>query len=322
MLPYTPDEAIYAPGPWTHRDVSANGGRFHLVTAGEGPLVLMLHGFPMFWYTWRHLIPELADAGYRAAAMDLRGYGGSDHTPRGYDLPSLSRDVAGVIRSLGEREAVVIGHGIGGLLAWTTAALHPGAVSKMAAISVAHPLRMRQALVRDRAQLAASSYILGFQRPWIPERNLLADDAAQVGRYLHEWSGEPSWPDTDTADRYRAGFMINSSAHCSIEYHRWALRSIPRPDGRRYARDLAEHPISAPVLHIHGNIDSTVLPRTAEGSREYTTGPYAYRGVPCGHFPQEEIPGAVNPMILDWLAAEAPWSEWSDPLPGPQALSS
>ncbi len=115
MPRYTPDEAIYVEGPWTHRDISANGARFHIVTAGTGPTVLLLHGFPTYWWTWRKLIPQLAAAGYRVVAMDLRGYGGSDHPPRGYDMFSLSHDVAGVIRSLGVRNATVIGHGIGGL---------------------------------------------------------------------------------------------------------------------------------------------------------------------------------------------------------------
>lgn len=299
---YTPDEAVFAPGPWTHRDVSANGARFHIVTDGEGPLVLLLHGFPMFWYTWRQLIPELSAGGYRAVAMDLRGYGGSDHPPQGYDLFTLSRDVLGVIGSLGERDAVLVGHGIGGLLAWTTASLHPEAVRQLAAISIPHPIRMRQSIIHDRAQLAASSYVLGFQRPWIPERQLLADNARKVGRLLTEWSGDPAWPGPDIAARYRAAFQMSETAHCSIEYHRWAIRSIPRPDGRRYEQQIAANRITAPVLHIQGAADRTMLPRSAQGSADYVDGPYAWRSLRgVGHFPQEEAPEEVNSMILDWL---------------------
>ena len=100
-----PDVAIRASGPWTHRDVSANGARFHVVDTGDGPVVVLLHGFPTFWWTWRRQLTALAAAGYRAIAMDLRGYGGSDHPPHGYDPRTLSADVAGVIRSLGEEEA-------------------------------------------------------------------------------------------------------------------------------------------------------------------------------------------------------------------------
>ncbi len=83
--------AITLDGPWTHRTIAARGARFHIAEAGDGPLVLLLHGFPQFWWTWRHQLPALADAGYRAVAMDLRGFGGSDHTPRGYDLPVPGR---------------------------------------------------------------------------------------------------------------------------------------------------------------------------------------------------------------------------------------
>ena len=95
--------SVRVDGPWEHRFVSANGARFHVAEAGDGPLVLLLHGFPQFWWAWRHQMPALADAGYRVAAMDLRGYGACDKPPRGYDPLTLAADVAGVIRSLGER---------------------------------------------------------------------------------------------------------------------------------------------------------------------------------------------------------------------------
>jgi len=81
-----PDAAVMISGPWTHRTVSANGTRFHVAEAGDGPLVLLLHGFPEFWWTWRHQLAGLPEAGFRAVAVDLRGYGGSDKPPRGYDL--------------------------------------------------------------------------------------------------------------------------------------------------------------------------------------------------------------------------------------------
>ncbi|MGV1078224.1 MAG: alpha/beta fold hydrolase [Candidatus Nanopelagicales bacterium] len=310
MPRYTPDEAIYVQGPWTHRDVSANGARFHIVTAGTGPTVLLLHGFPTYWWTWRLLMPQLAAAGYRVVAMDLRGYGGSDHPPRGYDMYSLSHDVAGVIRSLGERNATVIGHGIGGMLAWTTAALQPDVVSRLAAISVPHPVRMRESILGDRAQLQASGYILAFQRPWIPERQLVADNAQRIEAFLRSWAANPAWPDDDVSDHYRAAFQMGNTAHCAIEYHRWALRSIPRPDGRRFASDMAGNPIDVPILHLHGAADRTVLPRSSQGSRRFALGPYAWRTIPgAGHFPHEEVPEITNQLILDWLAADTPWDD-------------
>src|SRR5262245_64861874 len=108
---------VELPGPWAHRYVAANGARFHVVEAepatgsAAAPLVLLLHGFAEFWWAWRDQLPALAAAGYRAVAMDLRGYGGSDKTPNGYDPRTLARDVSGVVKALGERSAVVVGHG-------------------------------------------------------------------------------------------------------------------------------------------------------------------------------------------------------------------
>lgn len=118
-------------GPWTHRDVAANGARFHIAELGDGPLVLLLHGFPQFWWTWRHQLTALADAGFRAVAMDLRGVGGSDRTPRGYDPANLALDITGVIRSLGEPDAALVGHDMGGYLAWTAAVMRPKLVRRL-----------------------------------------------------------------------------------------------------------------------------------------------------------------------------------------------
>ncbi len=246
-----PEEVVRVPGPWTHRDVAANGARFHVAEMGRGPLVLLLHGFPTFWWTWRHTLPVLADAGFRAAAMDLRGYAGSDHPPRGYDPFTLTSDVTGVIRSLGEREAVVVGHGWGGFLAWTAGAVQPTAIRAIAPVSMPHPRRLRSALLGDHAQRRASAYAFGFQVPASPERDLLEDGAAEVGALLRTWSASPDWPDRHTEATYRAAMLLLNTAHCALEYHRWALRSVPRPDGLRYASRM-KTPINVPVLQTAG----------------------------------------------------------------------
>ncbi|HEY3604252.1 MAG TPA: alpha/beta hydrolase [Sporichthyaceae bacterium] len=295
-------DVVLAEGPWTHRQVSANGARFHVVEAGEGPLVLLLHGFPTFWWTWRRQLPALAEAGYRAVAMDLRGYAGSDKTPRGYDPFTLSGDVAGVVRSLGSSSATLVGHGWGGLLAWTTAVLEPKIIARLAVLSAAHPRRLRAAVGADRRQFVASSHVLGFQRPWVPERRLTADDGAEVEQLLRAWSGSEVWPDPDTAARYRRAMQIEAVAHCSLEYHRWAVRSLFRPDGMRFARRM-QTPIARPVLHLHGARDPLILPSSAAGSGQYVAGPYAWSTIPgAGHFPHEEAPEAVTSALLRWLA--------------------
>jgi pimeloyl-ACP methyl ester carboxylesterase len=291
-------DVVLAEGPWAHRQISANGARFHVVEAGTGPLVLLLHGFPTFWWTWRHQLPALAEAGCRAVAMDLRGYGGSDKTPRGYDPFSLAGDVAGVIRSLGAAQATVVGHGWGGLLAWTLAATEPELCSGLVAISAPHPLRMRGAIAGSGRQVAAASYMIGFQRPWVPERRLVRDDAAEVGRLLSEWSGGTGWPDEPTAARYRAAMQIDAVAHCALEYHRWAFRSLFRPDGQRFARRMRA-PVRCPVLQLHGAADPVVLSRTAGGSGRWVAGPYTSVTIPrAGHFPHEEQPDAVTTELL------------------------
>ena len=120
MSPPADESSVLFDGPWNHRFVSANGSRFHVVEAGTGPMVLFLHGFPEFWWAWQHQLRIVAGAGFRAVAIDLRGYGASDKPPRGYDLTTLSADVAGMIRALGEHDAMIAGQGWGGLLGWTT----------------------------------------------------------------------------------------------------------------------------------------------------------------------------------------------------------
>lgn len=291
---------ITAPGPWRHRDVAANGARFHVAECGDGPLVLLLHGFPTFWWTWRHHLPLLADSGYRAVAMDLRGYGGSDKTPRGYDPFTLSADVAGVVRSLGSSDAVVVGHGWGGFLAWTTAALHPEVVRGLVPVSMPHPRRLRTALLTDRRQLAASAYVFGFQRPWAPENRLTADQAADVERLMRAWSGTPGWPDDDTAAVFRRAFAMPGVVHSAMEYYRWALRSVPRPDGLRFASRLRT-PVCAPVLHVLGARDPAMLPSTSDGSEAFVTGRYTRRVLDTGHFVHEEAPEAFGSVLRGWL---------------------
>src|ERR1700761_9411308 len=119
------DSGVRVEAPWTHLFVGANGSRFHVVEAGTGPLVLFLHGFPEFWWAWHDIMTEVADAGFRAVAIDLRGYGASDKPPRGYDGYTMAADVTGLIRALGERSAMIVGAGAGGMIGWGAAPVHP-----------------------------------------------------------------------------------------------------------------------------------------------------------------------------------------------------
>jgi pimeloyl-ACP methyl ester carboxylesterase len=302
----TDDSAVLIDGPWRHRSVSAGGMRFHVVELGDGPLVLLLHGFPEFWWSWRRQLESLAAAGFRAAAVDLRGYGASDKPSRGYDLVTLAGDAASLVRALGEANATVVGHDWGGLLAWTMGVHYPKVVQRMVAVSVAHPLRLGHSLLTDvRGQGWATRHALGFQLPIAPEKRLVRHDAALVGELLSDWGG-PGWPDAESAERYRAAFQIPGVAHSALEYHRWAIRSMLRPDGIRYAARMRT-PIRVPVLQLHGALDRCVLPRSAQGSGRYVEAPYRWRLIEgAGHFPHEERPEPFDKELLGWLADPEP----------------
>ncbi|WP_445402232.1 alpha/beta fold hydrolase [Streptomyces sp. LE64] len=294
-------------GPWTHRDVAANGARFHIAELGEGPLVLLLHGFPQFWWAWRHQLVDLADAGFRAVAMDLRGVGGSDRTPRGYDPANLALDITGVVRSLGEPDAALVGHGLGGYLAWTAAVMRPKLVRRLAVSSMPHPRRWRSAMLSDVRQTAAGRHVWGFQRPWLPERQLVADEGALVGELIRDWSGPriDAFPDP-VLEAYRRAMCIPSTAHCSIEPYRWLVRSLARPDGFQFNRRM-KRPVRVPTLHLHGSLDPVMRTRSAAGSGQYVEAPYRWRlfdGV--GHFPHEEDPTGFSQELIGWLKDPEP----------------
>ena len=293
------ESVVLVDGPWRHRNVTANGARFHVVECGpvDGPLVLLLHGFPEFWWAWRAQLVALGDAGFRAVAPDLRGYGASDKPPRGYDAYTLSSDVAGMVRALGARDAVVVGHDWGAVLAWTVATLSPELVTRLAIVGMAHPVRLREALVSDPAQLRASSYIGFFQLPRVPEARLTRDGGAYAGELLRRWGG-PGFPDAETETRCREAVQVPGVAHCSMEWYRWAVRSRTRPSGLRFLR-LLDRGVAAPTLQLHGAVDTCVLPDTAHGSGRWVHAPYELQVLDgVGHFPHEEADDHVSDALV------------------------
>lgn len=299
--------SVRLPGPWTHRAISANGIRQHVAECGDGPLVLLVHGFPEFWWTWRHQLVALADRGYRAVAVDLRGYGDTDKPPRGYDLWTLAGDVAGLIRALGEARADVVGHGWGGLIGWTVTALHPRLVRSLAVLGAPHPLALRRAVWRDpRGQgRTIARLALGFQLPRWPERSLRVDGGARVERILRAGSG-PDWPATAdftaAVEHYRSAIRVPGVAHCSMEYFRWAARSQLRAEGRRFAAAVAR-PAEVPVLQLHGADDPWALPHTTPESARWAGPDQCRQLLPAtGHFPHEERPEQVNDLLTGFLA--------------------
>jgi len=288
-------------GPWQHRHVSANGARFHIAELGEGPLVLLLHGFPQFWYAWRHQLVALAGAGYRAVAMDLRGYGGSDKPPRGYDTYMATLDAASVVRTLGESEAVVVGQGLGGFVAWCMPLLRPDVTRAVASLSMPHPRVLRRATWRDHRQLSASAWIAGLQRPFVPERELTRSHS-YVEELLRGWAAPGgAWPSEEDVARYGDAMRIPFVAHSAAEHYRWLGRSSVRPDGPMFMRRI-RHPIHVPVLQLQGEADRCVVAAATRGSGDYVPGDYRSMTIPgAGHFLAEEAPDEVSAELLSWL---------------------
>ncbi|MFF2269590.1 alpha/beta fold hydrolase [Cellulosimicrobium cellulans] len=309
----TPDPSDFTSalpdGPWRHEFVPANGARFHVALAGPEdrgvrdpgpPLVVLLHSFPQFWWAWRHQIEPLAAAGYRVAAMDIRGVGASDKPPIGYDAPTRTRDIAGVVRSLGSGRAVVVGHGTGGSLAWAMAALQPAVTAGVAAFSAPHPARMHTS-ARRLLTPAALRQLAFYQVPTLPERALVRGDL--VAEVLAAGAATPFAP--DVVETYRTVMRIPFAAHTAMESLRWAVRSTPRPDGRRFLAAL-RRPVDVPALQVHAEKDGLVRRDLADADGAALARDFRFEVVDgAGHFLPEEAPDAVTDLLLDWLPTTA-----------------
>ena len=174
--------------------IEANGLRFRVSVSGEGPLVLLIHGWPESWYSWRHQITALSAAGYRVAAPDVRGYGGSDKPAaiEAYDMASLTADMAGIITALGAEQAVVIGHDWGARIAWNTALLHPDRVRAVAGLSVPYTGPGPAPFIEVAKQVYKDKffYQIYFQEPGVAEAELEADVRASLRKIYYWISGE------------------------------------------------------------------------------------------------------------------------------------
>ena len=289
--------------PLEHVALLANGIRFHAVAAGpaEGPLVLLLHGFPELGRSWRHQLPALAAAGYRAVAPDLRGYGETGLAGP-YDVATLTDDVAGLVRALGHERATLVGHDWGGAVAWAVAARRPELVERLVAVNSPPATALFEAMRRSWSQLRKSWYILFFQLPWLPERRMAANGAAVVARALVGGSYRRGvWPQ-DELDAYRAAFARPGRAKAAIGWYRAAFRQALRPRRRRGRTRR----VSAPTLILWGArdrfldralVEPSVLRRAlAEGNV-----PKVVLVEDAGHFLQNEAPERVNDELVRWL---------------------
>ncbi|MGV9670349.1 MULTISPECIES: alpha/beta fold hydrolase [unclassified Gordonia (in: high G+C Gram-positive bacteria)] len=300
--------SVRLPGIWRHLDVRANGLRFHAVEVDEPiadrPLVLLLHGFGEFWWSWRHQLGALSQAGFRAVAVDLRGYGDSDKPPRGYDGWTLAGDTNGLIRALGHTSATLVGHADGGLVCWATATLHPRVVSAIAVIASPHPRSLRHDVLL-RTDLR-SSFLPGFlvnQLPRYAESRLTRRDGAFVGRYFGRRAGQ-AWKRTDdyaeAVTRNRSAIQIPYVAHSSLEYQRWAFRSQFRPEGIRFMR-LMHRRLHIPTLSLRGADDPFITEHVMTESHTWAE-EFTHREIPgSGHFAHQEQPEALNAHLIELL---------------------
>jgi pimeloyl-ACP methyl ester carboxylesterase len=235
--------------------------------------------------------------------MDLRGYGGSDKTPRGYDPFTLAQDVSGVVKALGGRSAVLVGHGWGGYVAWATAVLHVREVSALCAVSAPHPAAMLRAIRTGRG-VEAARHVAAMQLPWRPERRLADPGSGSLRAHLRGWSGPGSaFPDEAAVSTYQAAISLWPSSHCALEYHRWLFRSRLRADGRRF-RAAMRPSVTQPVLAVAGADDPSLPLDAVRRSQSHTTREMTERVLPgVGHFPHEEAPDEFARALLPWLEA-------------------
>jgi pimeloyl-ACP methyl ester carboxylesterase len=281
-----------------HRYADLAGVRLHYVEAGEGPLVVLLHGFPEFWFSWRFQIPALAAVGFRVVAPDMRGYNLSDK-PKGvesYALETLARDVERLIRTLGEERAVVVGHDWGGIVAWAVAILHPERVERLVILNVPHPERFARGL-RTPRQLLKSSYAFFFQLPWLPERVLRAGDFALVRSVFRNDPVRPGTFGRDDIDRYVEALSRPGALTAAINYYRALARratSLARALRRR---------VRAPVMVIWGQRDLFLVPELARPDPALVPDARVERLPDASHWVQQDRPEKVNALLLEFLDA-------------------
>jgi epoxide hydrolase 4 len=280
---------------WSHGEAVVNGIRLHYVEAGEGPLVVLLHGFPEFWYSWRHQIPALAGAGFRVIAPDMRGYNLSDK-PKGtdaYRVELLVDDVAGLIRHFGEERATVVGHDWGGLVAWYAAILRPEAVERLVVINAPHPAAYRRELTRS-TQALRSWYAGFFQLPVLPETAISAGNFAAIGYVLRsEPVRKGAFSDEDIR-LYKEAMARPGALSSAINYYRAAVRD------QRDLFALSERPIDAPTLLIWGEKDPYLVSSLAEDLEEWVPRIRVER-LPASHWVPVDAAEAVNRLLLDFL---------------------
>jgi len=291
------------PEPWEFEKLTLpNGLRMRIARAGKGPLVVMLHGFPECWYSWRHQLRALSPH-FTCVAPDMRGYGETD-APAGvdnYTIDKLVDDVAGLIKVLGRERAIVVGHDWGGGVAWATAMMRPEIVERLIVMNCPHPQKMREHLRSNPRQLLRSWYIFLFQLPWLPEALFRAGDFALVRRTLQKGAVQKNAFSAADLEHFRAAFDRPYSITAAINYYRALMRGgfLRKSVGS----DLLGRKIEAPTMLIWGERDFALGKELTYEMEPLFSGPFQIKYIPdSGHWVQQEKPDLVNRYMVDFLA--------------------
>ncbi len=271
-----------------------NGVTLHVAEAGpeDGPLVILLHGFPEFWFGWRHQIGPLAQAGYRVVVPDQRGYNLSDK-PSGianYDIDVLADDVVALAAHYTREPFHLVGHDWGAVAAWWTVTRAPNKVRKLAALNCPHPAVWRETMARNPQQMLASWYVLAFQIPHLPETLMRARNYAALEAALREAKAPAS---EDEIARYREAWGQAGAHTAMINWYRAIFR-------RRFA-PIAPGSIQVPVRIIWGQQDRYALPALADASKALCANAELIFLPEATHWVAQDDPNRVNALLLDFL---------------------
>lgn len=283
---------------FTFHKITANGLRFHYAESGpsHGPPVILLHGFPEFWYSWRYQLSALAQVGFRVIAPDLRGYNLTDK-PEGasaYEIETLCDDVGALVRALGYNRVDLIGHDWGGVVAWATASApeHQKAVKRLIICNAPHPLTYLNRL--SLKQLRMSWYFFFFQLPYFPERWLSNNNFEKLGAILRASSVKGTFTDEDLA-KYKEALAQPGALTAAINYYRSMLRGNPY----RIKNWLV--PVRAKTLLIWGEQDPALSKDLTKNLDEWVNDLQVAYLPEAGHWVQQEQPEAVNRLMINFL---------------------
>jgi epoxide hydrolase 4 len=266
----------------------------HYVEAGEGPLVVLLHGFPEFSFGWRSQITTLAEAGFRVVAPDMRGYNLSSR-PKGiskYSAAQVADDITGLIHELGADSAMVVGHDWGGTIAWTMAMNNPEVVDRLVILDAAHPRKLQKGLFNPR-QLLRSWYFFFFTLPWLPERVVRAKRFKFFRRFLRD--ARPAYT-AEEMDRYVEAWSQPGALTGMIDYYRY---SVLTPPWRAWK---AIRTVTAPTLVIWGGRDRFLGQKLAEPEHHDVPNLDRVVRLPnASHWVHHDEPDRVNELLVDFF---------------------